>query len=527
MAFTLPAEILVAMGDGQAKSNPILLTLPNLSTSTSSASARVTALSGSVDMSTLQVSLVGSYFQVSVSGTAQATLSLTAKGLSFTPTVKMPTIDVSAKVGWDDFDSVFVVEPNGVQVSLPGISVSGCGALGWCDPIANMVVSNPIVEAVAESAIAQGLTSAFTSGVGFPVPSQILRAIAMTHAMQSAPPPPPQGATDWWITELNLANGLVNCQIERFDEPTPVVTAVAPRTGAAGDTVSLSTQFVQQNGNPVSVTFGGVPSPYVNCSGSVDGCYAQVPPGSGTVDVVVTGTNGVATAISSSDQFTYAPVQITSMGSIMGAPTLAGAVTGGSVLQVWGSGFSPTATKFYFGGVLAASYCDADTTCVVTSPAVTTPGPVHVTAVVNGATSKMTASDIFTYTEYPNVIGMAPSLNPQGTINGGTIHFDSIAGGTSVALSSSNPSFLDPPATVTVPAGETGVSFKMAQLASAAGSATISATSYGLTTAAVFDGACYGTCPMYMAWNSSTCSCVRNQPVGGGGGGGGCITCKE
>ena len=518
----------MAAFDPGATSDTIYIPLPNLSTSSSSGSAKVTALSGSIDMTSLQVSLVGSTFQVSVSGTAQATFALEASGLSVTPTLKLPTINVSLTIGWDDFNSVFVVEPNGVQVSLPNMSISGCGALGWCDPIANGVVSQPIVQAVAEGAIAQGLTSVFTSGVGFPVPSQFFRGIFYNDTTKAAPPPPSQGATNWWITDLNIANGLVNCQVERFDNPVPVVTALAPRTGAPGDTVSISTEFVQQNGNPVSVTFGGVPSPSVNCSGIIDGCYAQVPAGSGTVDVVVTGTDGVPTAITSADQFTYAPVAITGLASMMGAPALEGGITGGTQLQVFGSGFSTTATQFYFGSVpVSSSYCEYSTSCVVTSPAVTMPGPVHVTAVANGATSMMTAADIFTYTQYPNVIIITPSLYPDGMIVGGTIYFDSIAAGASIALSSSNPSYVNPPATVTVPAGDTGVSFSMRQLTSAAGTATISATAYGVTTSAIFNGACYGTCSEFMTWDSSTCSCVLNHNVGGGGGGGSCPTCKE
>ena len=81
--------------------------------------------------------------------------------------------------------------------------------------------------------------------------------------------------------------------------PPPTVTGVSPSTGAPGTTVVITgSNFL----NASSVTFGGVSASFtVNSSGQIT---ATVPPGSGTVNIIVTTPPGTS-AVSSADRFTY------------------------------------------------------------------------------------------------------------------------------------------------------------------------------------------------------------------------------
>jgi hypothetical protein len=79
----------------------------------------------------------------------------------------------------------------------------------------------------------------------------------------------------------------------------PKVTSVAPDTGQAGDSVTITGSGFA---HATAVSFGGTPAAFTVDSGS--SIVATVPGGSGTVDVTVTDAKGTSVT-SSVDRFTY------------------------------------------------------------------------------------------------------------------------------------------------------------------------------------------------------------------------------
>ena len=102
------------------------------------------------------------------------------------------------------------------------------------------------------------------------------------------------------------------------------------------------------------------------------------------------------------------------------APTT-GAVGGGTVVTITGSGFSPGVASTMFGSTAATAVrCSSATTCIATAPAESA-GTVDVTLTSLGVTSTIASSDRFTFGAGPLVSGVNASAGPA-------------AGGQSVAV---------------------------------------------------------------------------------------------
>jgi hypothetical protein len=175
----------------------------------------------------------------------------------------------------------------------------------------------------------------------------------------------------------------------------PVVTALAPAEGstAGGTVVTIAGTGFDTTPGGTTVTFGGVAATGVVCASSVT-CQATSPAGSGAVSVRVT-VAGVTSADTAADDFTYVVVPV-----ITSLTPSAGAVAGGTIVTIGGTGFSatPGATTVMFGAAAATNIsCASATACVATSPAGT--GTVSVRATVDGRTSADTAADDFTYSK--------------------------------------------------------------------------------------------------------------------------------
>jgi hypothetical protein len=205
----------------------------------------------------------------------------------------------------------------------------------------------------------------------------------------------------------------------------PTVTAIDPVAGplAGGTVVTITgTGF----GGATAVEFGGTSATSftVNSATSIS---ATSPVGSGTVDVTVT-TAGGTSPTSSADQFAYAPVP-----TVTGISPSAGALAGGTVVTITGSGFT-NATVVKFGPTDATSVVSTSTpmgfrsvsarvftvtsatTITATAPAGV--GTVDVTATTAGGTSPTSTADQFTYTAAPTITKVDP---PTGTVAGGTV----------------------------------------------------------------------------------------------------------
>ena len=161
-----------------------------------------------------------------------------------------------------------------------------------------------------------------------------------------------------------------------------------------------------------------------------------------------------------------------------------GSVAGGTYVHITGSGFDPATrpgsnTLAFFNNV-PSDYvlCQSSTNCTVRSPKSATPGQIYINVQVSGISSTQTA--LFTYRAHPVLTGI-DYFPPNGII---AIHLDGYApdGNTTIAVQSSDPSVVSVPATVTIPAGSSGVTFPVEILPTPnAGTVTVKASYDGVT----------------------------------------------
>jgi hypothetical protein len=266
----------------------------------------------------------------------------------------------------------------------------------------------------------------------------------------------------------------------------PSVTGLSASTGTVNDSITVQGIGLVAG---TTLTFGGFPVTTSQCDGST--CQVIVPPGAGAVDVLAT-VNGVTTSASVVDRFTYQAPTIT------GVTPAQGSITGGKSVVIKGQGFDPYSKNIqvFFDGV-PSSYvlCNGGTWCEVRVPAVSKVGPVHVTANVFGTATQPTSADVFTYTLLPGFGGIY-----WGGNKGGTLTLDAVApaGGAVIALTSSDPSVVVPPSTVTIPAGQAEAGFVLDFLPTTrSGQVTITATYDGTSKSVQFDfGPQYVTPPI-------------------------------
>jgi hypothetical protein len=149
----------------------------------------------------------------------------------------------------------------------------------------------------------------------------------------------------------------------------------------------------------------------------------------GPVDVAVTTPNGTS-ASSPADQFSYEPVP-----TVTAVAADAGPVSGGTSVDITGTGFIAGATSVSFGTGHAASVTvNSPTSLTVKSPSASA-GTVDVTVTTAGGSSFTGTADQFTYDPLPTITSISPSAGP---ITGGTevtiTGTNFVAGETSVAL---------------------------------------------------------------------------------------------
>jgi hypothetical protein len=189
----------------------------------------------------------------------------------------------------------------------------------------------------------------------------------------------------------------------------PTVKSISPEHGplAGGTTVDIRGRNL---GGVTGVNFGATPATLVTpvSQGEVE---AVAPPGSGIVDVTVTGPAGTS-ATGTSDLFTYVATP-----SIQRVGPRAGTTLGGNRVTIVGAGFSG-ATGVSFGAVAATSFTvESDQEILAVSPAESA-GSVDVSVTGPSGTSPVDPADVYGYSlKVPVVTSVAPDLGPS---SGGT-----------------------------------------------------------------------------------------------------------
>jgi hypothetical protein len=259
--------------------------------------------------------------------------------------------------------------------------------------------------------------------------------------------PPGNGTVDVRVVVNNFMSATSSGDLFGW---VPSVTGLSEQSGFAGDTLTIHGLGLLPGS---TVNFGPYPATSVNCNPGPD-CVVTVPAGSGTVDVQVTYAGATSTAWSG-DQFAYGTPIVT------GLSLSTGPMSGGTRVDFYGGGFDVNAyqdgsTTVYFEGVAAPwVQCFSNTWCWTETPAVPTAGKAHLVVDVYGTKSAKTPANEFTFNPYP-LITTFVWASPQIGIG-----FDgnAPAGGAAVSLTSSDPTVVVVPSTVTVPAGTNWLDF--------------------------------------------------------------------
>jgi phospholipase C len=236
---------------------------------------------------------------------------------------------------------------------------------------------------------------------------QATTTIPISDTAIEAVSPPGAGTVDVTVVTPRGATPATPQDQYTYTPQRPHVVVVKPTGGTtAGGTA------VQINGSgfagATAVYFGSAPAAQfqVTSNGSI---AAVSPPGSGTVDVTVTGPRGTSLK---SGKFTYGAT-VPSLLSI--APT-SGSGTGGTKVTIAGSGFS-NAQRVLFGGSEAQQVkIISDSEIQAVAPPGSGTADVQVTNKVGE--SPQVSSDTFTWGGPPTVSSVTPSSGASG---GGTV----------------------------------------------------------------------------------------------------------
>jgi Tfp pilus assembly major pilin PilA len=216
------------------------------------------------------------------------------------------------------------------------------------------------------------------------------------------------------IVDITVSNTISNATLNNaftYQSITPTLTSISPSSGSAlgGTTVTLHGTGLLP-GTTVSV--GGVQAANVVLV-NVNTLTATVPAyvsGSLVKDVIINNGSGSATL---NNAYTYTA----------NAPTLTqvtpntGSITGGSIITLSGTGFTPS-TTISVGGVNATSISITSTSSLTAVVPPYAGGALLVDVTVNNEVSNASLANSFTYQSIsPTISNVTPAI---GTINGGT-----------------------------------------------------------------------------------------------------------
>ncbi|MFE2448283.1 IPT/TIG domain-containing protein [Streptomyces sp. NPDC059426] len=194
--------------------------------------------------------------------------------------------------------------------------------------------------------------------------------------------------------------------------PVPVVSGVSPGQGpaAGGNTVTLSGSGFT---GATAVRFGSASASSFTVVSATQ-ITAVAPPGSGTVQVTVTGPGGTSNGLT----YSYISAPVPALTSVSPGQ---GPVVGGNTVTLTGSDLTAV-TAVTFGSTPATSFSVVSATQINAVAPPGAAGPVQITVTGPGGTSNGVT---YFYVGVPTLTGAAPALGP-------------LTGGTTVTLTGTN-----------------------------------------------------------------------------------------
>ncbi|MGC9960588.1 MAG: IPT/TIG domain-containing protein [Acidimicrobiales bacterium] len=384
---------------------------------------------------------------------------------------------------------------------------------------------------ISGTGLAPGATTASFGGTA----SSSVVCASSTACIATSPPGVRLGTVDVVVTTPGGTSPLAGSDDQFSYQAAPIITGISPTAGPLGGGTAVTitgTGFVLGMGTE----FGLSPGTSVSCKTATT-CLATSPPESaGVVDVTVVAPGGIS-ASTAADQFTYEATPVVSAVNPSG-----GALTGGTVVTLTGTGFVPGLTAISFGSDPATSVsCSSATSCAATSPAESA-GIVDVTVATAGGGSSTSVSDAFSYDTVPSVSAVGPrtgsllggaavTITGTGFVTGSTIvTFGSVAG-TSVSCTTTSCVATSPPesagvvdVTISTPGGTSATTaadtftYDVMPIVSAiaphagplVGGTVVTITGTGFIVAG--SSVQFGSVPGASVSCSSTTSCVATSP---------------
>ncbi len=330
---------------------------------------------------------------------------------------------------------------------VTGLGTPNAGALIplLCGPVIDGLspnVASPGTVVTVHGANLGSVTSVSLGGVASIAPSSIApNGASLTFTV-------PTGAARSTTVHVQASSSRATSPVTSQDLLTvgpPAITSVSPQTGSSGATVTITgSGFL----NATSVDFGTVSATF---SASSDTSITAVAPAGapGTTDITVADIAG-ASATSAADRFTEVP-------SVSGLSATVGPTSGGTSVQITGSGFL-NATSVTFGGVSAPFTTLSDNAISTTAPSHAA-GATTVTVTNSGGSSATTPGGTFVYVAVPAITSISPgsASNTSGasvTITGSG--FSTVSTVTFGSVSAPFTVLSDTTITTTVPAGING-----------------------------------------------------------------------
>jgi alpha-tubulin suppressor-like RCC1 family protein len=273
---------------------------------------------------------------------------------------------------------------------IAGVSVGSSHMLAYGEPIPTVTAISPKLgsHAGGTTVTVTGSNLSGASSVKFGANAASSFTVESATSL-TAVAPAGTGVVDVTVsTEAGTSPALAADRFTYQNPPTVVKLSLksAPTGGGAAVTIT-GTEFAGVS----AVAFGAVSATEFTVNSPTSITVIAPAQGAGTIDVRVTNSAG-ASAVTSKDHFKYTP-------TVTGLSPSSGSTAGGTSVTVTGTGFAlgTTATSFKFATRKATAVnCVSSTSCTLRTPAGTA-GTVNVTAVVNKATSPLSAGDQFTY----------------------------------------------------------------------------------------------------------------------------------